>query len=123
VLVALVRGRATRARRGPLELRPIASVGSHTLVRVLTPDPARARAGLAALGHPVVGDSASGDRATNRYFAERWGLDRAFVHRGGVEWAGGRLRSPLAPDLVALLEWLGAQEALAALGPRASRLC
>ncbi|MCS6901462.1 MAG: hypothetical protein RMJ98_17930 [Myxococcales bacterium] len=38
------------------------------------------RARLAGLGHPVLGDTHAGDDRTNRYFFEKFGLDRPFWH-------------------------------------------
>src|SRR6185369_14992551 len=35
---------------------------------------------LAAIGHPVIGDERYGHLPTNRYFEEKHGLDRSFLH-------------------------------------------
>ncbi len=101
-------------RPGPARMRYVRSAvfSGHSLARA-TPDTLAAdtvRRHLAAVGHPVLGDERAGDRATNRHFAERAGLDRAFVHRARLEVdhpvGGARLvvDAPLAGDLQAVLD-------------------
>jgi 23S rRNA (uracil1939-C5)-methyltransferase len=92
-----------------------AVVGTHSLVRAF-PERERRHQLLihfAGLGHPVLGDARYGDRATNRFFEERHGLDRAFLHCAELELVRGTetitLKSPLAPDLNAVLAALGGE--------------
>jgi 23S rRNA (uracil1939-C5)-methyltransferase len=63
---------------------------------------------LAAIGHPLVGDARHGHAPTNRHFAERFGLDRTFLHCSRIEIAipGGpshRFEAKLAGDLASVL--------------------
>jgi len=56
--------------------------GGHSLVRI-TPDTAdeqQVRRHFAAIGHPLLGDGRSGDRASNTFFEHKYGLDRLFLH-------------------------------------------
>jgi 23S rRNA (uracil1939-C5)-methyltransferase len=70
---------------------------------------------LAAIRHPVLGDSRHGDAASNAFFWHRFGLDRAFLHleQLAFELAGRRceFRSELSPDLVSVLEAMAAAPA------------
>jgi 23S rRNA (uracil1939-C5)-methyltransferase len=65
---------------------------------------------LAAIGHPLLGDSRYGHPPTNRFFEEKNGLDRTFLHCVRLEidhpGTGQRLivESPLPGDLRAVLE-------------------
>jgi 23S rRNA (uracil1939-C5)-methyltransferase len=93
-VLALVIG-DVRSARG---VERLASVATHTLVR-LTGSPERALDSLARRGHGVAGD----DSRTRRFFAERAGLVRPFLH---VERAGS-VTAPLHGDLVLALEALG----------------
>jgi len=90
-LLALVIG-DVRSGRG---VERIASVATHTLVRI----EGGALAGLKR-HHRIAGE----DPRTRRFFAERAGLVRPFVH---VERAG-KVTAPLHGDLVLALEALGA---------------
>jgi 23S rRNA (uracil1939-C5)-methyltransferase len=72
-------GRLTTART---RYRRLAFTGGHSVLRVV-PDPACAyqiRRHFAAIGHPVLGDYRYGHDTTNRFFEERHGLDRTFLH-------------------------------------------
>ncbi|MBI4702372.1 MAG: methyltransferase domain-containing protein [Deltaproteobacteria bacterium] len=91
--------------------RRLAIGGGHSVLRVV---PERRhvhqiRRHLAAIGHPVLGDARYGHAPTNRYFEEKHGLDRSFLHLVRVEVdhprGGDRLiiESPLPPDLRAAL--------------------
>ena len=83
----------------------LATVATHSLVRVqLQGSAVRALSALAARGHPVAGR----DFKTQRFFAEKAGLARPFVH---ISRAGGA-EAPLHGDL---------QLALAALRAPAAR--
>jgi 23S rRNA (uracil1939-C5)-methyltransferase len=65
---------------------------------------------LAGLGHPVLGDARYGHAPSNRYFEEKFGLDRPFLHCARLELAHPRtgapllLEAPLAGDLAAVAE-------------------
>jgi 23S rRNA (uracil1939-C5)-methyltransferase len=69
---------------------------------------------LSAIEHPVIGDDRYGHAPTNRYFAEKYSLDRAFLHCARLEIdhpdTGARLviEAPLAGDLRAVLERISA---------------
>ena len=94
--------------------RRLGLVAGHALLRIELIDGRLipALASLARLGHPVAGRHAP----TARFFAEKAGLVRPFVH---VERAND-LRAPLHGDLVAALDALGADPRLIARagGPR-----
>lgn len=92
--------------------RRLAFVSGHSLLRVL-PDEGRThqiRRHLAGIGHPVLGDERHGHAPTNRYFAEKHGLDRTFLHCLRIEIDHPRtgerlvLESPIAGDLRGVLE-------------------
>src|SRR5262249_25900151 len=65
---------------------------------------------LAAIGHPILGDERYGHVPTNRYFEEKNGLDRSFLHLVRIEVThprtGARLliECSLPGDLRATLE-------------------
>lgn len=92
--------------------RRLAVASGHSVLRVV-PEQGRLhqiRRHLAAIGHPVIGDDRYGHPMTNRYFEEKNGLDRTFLHCVRLEIdhpdTGQRLRieSPLPGDLRAVLE-------------------
>jgi 23S rRNA (uracil1939-C5)-methyltransferase len=92
--------------------RRLAIASGHSILRVI-PDGARThqiRRHLAAIGHPIIGDERYGHLPTNRYFEEKHGLDRSFVHLVRIEVAhprtGARLliESTLPGDLRSTLE-------------------
>ncbi|AKT41880.1 RNA methyltransferase [Chondromyces crocatus] len=67
--------------------RRLAVASGHSILRVI-PDGGRThqiRRHLAAIGHPVLGDERYGHVPTNRYFEEKHGLDRSFVHLVRIE--------------------------------------
>src|SRR5262249_17423720 len=65
---------------------------------------------LAAIGHPILGDERYGHMPTNRYFEEKHGLDRSFLHLVRIEISHPRtgakllIESTLPGDLRATLE-------------------
>jgi tRNA/tmRNA/rRNA uracil-C5-methylase (TrmA/RlmC/RlmD family) len=102
-----VAGRELSART---RYQRLAVVGGHSLLAA-GPEPGRPhqlRRHLASIGHPVVGDERYGHAATNRHFADKYGLDRTFVHSSALSLPpadgapGLLLRSELAGDLVAV---------------------
>lgn len=108
-----VRPARTRYRR-------LAIAGGHSVLRVV-PElerPHQLRRHLAAIGHPVLGDERYGHAASNRFFEQRNGLDRTFIHGVRVELehprTGRRLviDSPLHGDLRAVLERTSGPETL-----------
>jgi 23S rRNA (uracil1939-C5)-methyltransferase len=67
--------------------RRLAIAAGHSILRVI-PDGGRAhqiRRHLSAIGHPVIGDERYGHLPTNRYFEEKHGLDRSFLHLVRIE--------------------------------------
>jgi 23S rRNA (uracil1939-C5)-methyltransferase len=140
--VAPVKGAIARellGEDGPIAARTryrrLAIGGGHSVLRVVPERlaPHQVRRHLAAIGHPVLGDMRYGHAPTNRFFEEKHGLDRSFVHLVRVELdhpdTGQRLliEAPLAPDLrVALLRasgesvlrFLDQKQALGASGGR-----
>jgi len=133
IYVAAVRGvvspkgsvtRSLREKGKPHEARTrfrrLAIASRHSVLRVVL-DQERThqiRRHLAAIGHPVLGDERYGDSATNRHFGERYGLDRAFLHRVRLEFDHPRTRlrlaveTPLSGDLRTVLERLAGAETL-----------
>jgi len=105
--------------------RRLAVLRGHALVEA-RPDEGRThqiRRHLAMLGHPVVGDARYGHAPSNRHFAEKFGLDRPFLHCASIAivhphtGAELRLEAPLAGDLATVVERLGdGSEARASLG-------
>jgi 23S rRNA (uracil1939-C5)-methyltransferase len=92
--------------------RRLAVASGHSVVRVI-PEQGRThqiRRHLAAIGHPVLGDDRYGHLPTNRFFEEKNGLDRAFLHCVRIELDHPRtnvrlmVEAPLPGDLRAVLE-------------------
>jgi 23S rRNA (uracil1939-C5)-methyltransferase len=92
--------------------RRLAVAAGHSVLRVV-PEQGRThqiRRHFAAIGHPVLGDDRYGHAMTNRYFEEKNGLDRAFIHCVRLEFdhpdTGGRhiVEAALTGDLRAVLE-------------------
>lgn len=74
--------RPVRERDARTRYKRLAVVGGHSRVRVMIErgDTRTARAHLAGLGHPVLGDSTHGEKPTNVFVRERMGLDRTALH-------------------------------------------
>jgi 23S rRNA (uracil1939-C5)-methyltransferase len=116
--VTPAKGAITRELRGEhnsrsarTRYRRLAIGGGHSVLRVV-PEKRyvhQIRRHLAAIGHPVLGDARYGHPPTNRYFEEKHGLDRSFLHLVRVEVehpdSGNRLliEAPLPADLRAAL--------------------
>ncbi|HXN33040.1 MAG TPA: pseudouridine synthase [Polyangiaceae bacterium] len=101
---------ATRTR-----YRRLAVAAGHSILRIV-PEGGRTQAirrHLAAIGHPLLGDDRYGHAMTNRFFEEKNGLDRPFLHGSRLELdhpdSGVRhvVESPLPGDLLAVLERMG----------------
>jgi 23S rRNA (uracil1939-C5)-methyltransferase len=110
-------GKAHAART---HYRRLAIASGHSVLRVVPEGgrPHQIRRHLAAIGHPLLGDARYGHAMTNRYFDEKNGLDRPFLHRSRLEFdhpdSGVRqvVESPLPGDLRAVLERMGGHGAL-----------
>jgi 23S rRNA (uracil1939-C5)-methyltransferase len=92
--------------------RRLAVASGHSVLRVI-PEQGRThqiRRHLAAIGHPVLGDERYGHAPTNRFFEEKNGLDRPFLHcvRIEIDHPDTRTRlvveAPMPGDLRAVLE-------------------
>lgn len=134
-----VKGRIPRGQPPPgsagspgTRYRRVSTPAGHTLLRVVAEasDARRApsiREHLASIGHPVLGDERHGHAPTNRYLAEKCGLDRTFLHCARLELvhpdSGTPLvvEAPLPGDLVAVLELMGREGAVRSAGPRVRR--
>jgi 23S rRNA (uracil1939-C5)-methyltransferase len=122
--VAPQKGAVTRELREGGRVQPartryrrLAIAGGHSVLRVI-PEEGRAhqvRRHLAMVGHAVLGDARYGHAPTNRFFEEKHGLDRTFLHcvrlevdhpqRHGVRLV---VESPVPGDLRAVLDRVGA---------------
>jgi 23S rRNA (uracil1939-C5)-methyltransferase len=100
--------------------RRLAVASGQSVLRVV-PEPGRThqvRRHLAAVGHPILGDDRYGHPATNRYFEERNGLDRLFLHCVRIEFehpttlAQHIVEAPLPGDLRAVLERISGPDTL-----------
>jgi 23S rRNA (uracil1939-C5)-methyltransferase len=123
-----------RIQKTGTRFRRIAIAGGHSVLRVVaepldggrTPPIAQH---LASVGHAILGDDRYGHAPTNRYFEEKFGLDRSFLHCARLEVVhpdrptGAPLvvEAPLAGDLIAVLERMGGEEAVRAAGPPVKR--
>jgi 23S rRNA (uracil1939-C5)-methyltransferase len=112
--VTPAKGAITRELRGEDGPRPartryrrLAIGGGHSILRVV-PEKRhlhQIRRHLAAIGHPVLGDARYGHAPTNRYFEEKHGLDRSFLHLVRIEidhpLSGQRMliEAPMPADL------------------------
>ena len=134
--LALVRGHARNkgriarkleedghARKAVTRYRRIERLGGHSLVDV-TADPGVAhqvRRHLAQLDRPVLGDERYGHTSSNRHLAERYWLDRPFLHCSTATLTHPRtgellhIEAPLPPDLACVLDRLRASR-----GPQTS---
>jgi 23S rRNA (uracil1939-C5)-methyltransferase len=119
------KGRIRRPLRGKSRGAPpcttyrrVALHGGHSLLEIEpdSPNSAQIRQHLAGVGHPILGDARSGDRASNTFFEHRHGLDRSFLHCAAVRLELGgatlSLTAPLPGELSSVLESLSQQAAL-----------
>ncbi len=121
------KGAVTRDLREAGNVRPartryrrLALAAGHSILRVV-PEQGRThqiRRHLAAIGHPILGDDRYGHATTNRFFEEKHGLDRPFLHCVRLEFdhphTGVRrvLEAPLPGDLRAVLERMSGPDTL-----------
>jgi 23S rRNA (uracil1939-C5)-methyltransferase len=92
--------------------RRLAVAAGHSVLRIVAEPgrPHQIRRHLSAVGHPVLGDDRYGHATTNRYFEEKNGLDRSFLHCVRLEFdhpdTGVRhiVEAPLPGDLRAVIE-------------------
>jgi hypothetical protein len=112
--VALVRGIARKkGSLGSTSYERVAVMVGHSLLRLSSPQPTwRMRRALAHIGRPVIGDQRFGDAATNRHFAEKYGLDRVFLHCTRLEWTRPphpllAVACPLPDELIAITGQFG----------------
>jgi len=124
-------GRLVAART---RYRWLGGAGGHSVLRVI-PEQGRThqiRRHLAAIGHPLLGDERYGHAPTNRFFEEKHGLDRTFLHCVRIELTHPRtnvkliVETPLPGDLrlclarcggPSVLKFLEGKSALGGSGP------
>jgi 23S rRNA (uracil1939-C5)-methyltransferase len=103
--------------------RRLAIAAGHSVLRIV-PDGGQTieiRRHLAAIGHPLLGDDRYGHTMTNRFFEEKNGLDRPFLHGSRIEFdhpdsrARQIVESPLPGDLLAVLERISDEATLRSL--------
>jgi 23S rRNA (uracil1939-C5)-methyltransferase len=101
-----------KARPARTRYRRLFIEAGHSVVRAM-PEQGRThqiRRHLAAIGHPVLGDARHGHAPSNRYFEEKYGLDRAFLHCARIELVHPRsgaalvFEAPVPGDLLAVAE-------------------
>src|SRR5262249_1809073 len=107
--------------------RRLAVASGHSVLRVI-PEHGRThqiRRHLAAIGHPVLGDERYGHAPTNRFFEEKHGLDRTFLHCIRLELTHPRtgvrliVETPVPGDLrLSLPRCAGPRTSAAATRPR-----
>ncbi len=102
----------SRVHAARTRYRRLAVSSGHSVLRVI-PEQERQhqlRRHLAAVGHTVLGDERYGHAPTNRYFEEKNGLDRLFLHCVRVEFEHVRrgqkliVEAPLPGELRGVLE-------------------
>jgi 23S rRNA (uracil1939-C5)-methyltransferase len=106
--------------------RRLAVVAGHSVLRIVAEvgDATGLRRHLASLGHPLLGDERFGHAPSNRYFQERYGLDRLFLHLVRIECTSPEsherlyLESQLAGDLRGVLERVAGDDVLKLLEGR-----
>lgn len=106
----LLEGRTPRS--AVTHYRRIGVLGTHSLLDV-HPQHGRKhqiRRHFAKIGHPLIGDTKYGSSSGGRFFFDRHGLDRPYLHCARIELThAGKaldLRAPLAADLALVAEQL-----------------
>jgi 23S rRNA (uracil1939-C5)-methyltransferase len=134
-----LKGRCPRGERSQgqerlsrTRFRRVSTASGHSVLRVVAEacDARRAppiRQHLASIGHPVLGDERHGHAPTNRYFVEKCGLDRPFLHCARIELVHPDSGMPLVVearlpgDLEAVLDRMGGEDAVRSAGPPLKR--
>lgn len=95
-------------------IKPLAISGEYSLLEIelITGRTHQIRAHLASIGHPVIGDIKYGDKKTNRYFQEKYGLDSQFLHAYRIVF--NELDEPL--------EYLNRKEFIGKLGEKFEKI-
>jgi 23S rRNA (uracil1939-C5)-methyltransferase len=118
-------GRLVPART---RFRWLGALGGHSILRVV-PEQGRThqiRRHLAAIGHPILGDERYGHPPTNRFFEEKHGLDRTFLHCIRLELSHPRsgvrlvVETPVPGDLRLAISRCGGATALRHLENKAA---
>ncbi len=102
----------SRVHAARTRYRRLAVSSGHSVLRVIPEQerPHQLRRHLSAVGHAVLGDERYGHSPTNRYFEEKNGLDRLFLHCVRVEFEHVRtgqkliVEAPLPGELRGVLE-------------------
>lgn len=113
---SLLEGRV--AREAETRYTRTGVVGTHSMIHAF-PIQGRKhqiRRHLAAVGHPLLGDAKYSKPASARFYFERHGLDRPFLHCVQIELVRAgtplHLRAPLAADLERVLDSLRQNDAI-----------
>lgn len=71
-------------------IRVLNSADKYSLLEIelITGRTHQIRAHLASIGYPIMGDIKYGDKKTNKYFKDRYGLDSQFLHGYRVVFSG-----------------------------------
>ncbi len=78
------------SKRIVTKLVPITNSKEYTLleIQLITGRTHQIRAHLASIGHPVIGDTKYGDKITNEFFKQKYGLESQFLHSYKVVFHG-----------------------------------
>ncbi|MCD7855559.1 MAG: RluA family pseudouridine synthase [Clostridiales bacterium] len=88
------------AKETVTEIYPVKNNGNYTLLKIklITGKTHQIRAVLSYLGYPIIGDLKYGDKKTNLYFKEKYGLNCQFLYCGEMIFnVEGRNLSALKP--------------------------
>ncbi|MDR3072477.1 MAG: RluA family pseudouridine synthase [Clostridiales Family XIII bacterium] len=91
-LVTILPETAEEGRTVETKAIPVQQLNGYTLTEVtlITGRPHQIRAHMAHAGFPIVGDAKYGDKRTNRYFEQRFGLTTQLLHAYKVRVNEGR---------------------------------
>lgn len=116
----LLEGRVPRAAETHYER--VGVVGTHSLLHVhpIQGRKHQVRRHLAGVGHPLLGDSKYSKGSSARFYFDRHGLDRPFLHCSEITLSHGaaelNVRAPLPADLERVVESLSDADATRASG-------